>query len=263
MGTIQTLTPLRLVLSFFADPEGQNDQKPCSADRAWDGHSARDSPVDPTRPDCYCPMCSGRRGAPDTNTWLVCGYTGDFGVVAGTRDRDRIAEEAYEGLYRFAMSLSKCPSSAADLVQQTYLKWVKHRDRIRNPSKAKSWMFTTLYREFLGEMKRRDRVKYLEDREHDPEPQAEPIEAGRMLDGEMAMQALQRVSAPYRATLTLFYVEDLTYSEIAEVLAIPAGTVMSRIHRGRQLLKTEFARHSALGDPHPVTSSLTEVQNEI
>jgi RNA polymerase sigma factor (sigma-70 family) len=156
-----------------------------------------------------------------------------------------IAEEAYERLYRFALSLSKCPSDASDLVQQTYWKWAKHRDQIRSPGKARSWLFTTLYREFLKDLRRQDRVRYLEDRVQEGEIPDIGREAGSGLDGEMAMRALQQVPDPYRASLTLFYVEDMSYVDISNTLEIPPGTVMSRIYRGKQLLKKMFEQDEA------------------
>lgn len=157
-----------------------------------------------------------------------------------TLSLDPIAEEAYNGLYHFALSLSKSPTDASDLVHQTYWKWMKHRDRIRTPGKSRSWLFTTLYREFLRDLKRQDRVGYLEEQHLEEELMSPPLEAGSGLDGERAMQALQMVPDPYRASLALFYVDDFSYVEIAETLGIPPGTVMSRIYRGKQLLKKVF-----------------------
>ncbi len=160
------------------------------------------------------------------------------------------AEDAYEQLYRFALSLSKCSSAASDLVQQTYWKWLKYRGRIRNPAKTRSWLFTTLYREFLKEVRRGNRLRFLEDGEPERDIPSTQWDAGRSLDGEMAMQALQQVPDPYRASLSLFYVEDLSYMEIADVLDIAPGTVMSRIHRGKQFLKKAFDERDELGSPH-------------
>lgn len=154
-----------------------------------------------------------------------------------------ITEEAYEGLYRFAISLSKSPSDAADLVQQTYWKWIKQRDQIKDPSKSKSWLFTTLHREFLKEIRRKGRLSHLEDCKTPETLPAVQVDPGGGLDGELAMQALQQVPDPYRAALTLFYVEDFTYGEIATLLGIPPGTVMSRIHRGKGLLRKIFSQY--------------------
>ncbi|MEM7394319.1 MAG: RNA polymerase sigma factor [Verrucomicrobiota bacterium] len=147
------------------------------------------------------------------------------------------AEHHYDGLYRFALSLTKCEADAADIVQQTYLRWVKHQNQIRDMAKMKSWLFTTLYREFIRGLKKQSRLMYLEDEELEREMPATTQETGRAMDGKMAMEALQQVPPPFRAPLSLFYVQDFSYLEIAEVLNISKGTVMSRIYRGKQILK--------------------------
>ena len=101
-------------------------------------------------------------------------------------NQDQAAEVYYEGLYRFAFSLSKCASDAsdaADLVQQTFLAWMKHRDGINDLSKVKSWLFTTLYREFLRGLRKQQRMKYLEDEEIENASPDLTEHAGRKLDG--------------------------------------------------------------------------------
>ena len=159
-----------------------------------------------------------------------------------TLNQNEAAEAHYEALYRFALSLSKSESDAGDLVQQTFLQWMKNRSKILDQGKLKSWLFTTLYREFLRSLKRKERMNYVEDTalERDLPPVLE--DAGRTLDGQNAMIALQQVPDPFRAALTLFYVQDFSYAEIAEVLAISPGTVMSRIYRGKQILKETFKK---------------------
>ncbi|MCL4181469.1 MAG: sigma-70 family RNA polymerase sigma factor [Verrucomicrobia bacterium] len=64
-------------------------------------------------------------------------------------DYDAIVDQFYEGLYRFALGLSGKASDAADLTQETYHILLVKGDRIRDPNRVKSWLFTTLYREFL------------------------------------------------------------------------------------------------------------------
>ena len=60
-------------------------------------------------------------------------------------------------LYRFALSLSRRESDAADLTQQTFLLWAKKGHQLRDPGKVKTWLFTSLYREFLGRKRQQDR----------------------------------------------------------------------------------------------------------
>ena len=148
----------------------------------------------------------------------------------------QLVDRQYAPLFRFALSLSKSEAEAADLTQQTFFLWAAKGNQLRDRSKAKSWLFTTLYREFLG--RRRHEVRF---------PQVELAEAREdemsilpnvdALDGRAVLHALQRVEEPFRAALTLFYLEQLSYQEIAEVLDVPIGTVMSRLSRGKALLR--------------------------
>lgn len=150
------------------------------------------------------------------------------------------AEAYYPNLYRFALSLAKHESDAADLVQQTYWVWMKCRKKIRNPAGIRAWLFTTLYREFLRERRRGTRVEYRDGQLLDGEAgaPAPAADGARRLDGEWALNALRRVPEPHRAALALFYLEEYTYAEIATILDIAPGTVMSRIYRGKQILKS-------------------------
>ncbi|MDF7823260.1 RNA polymerase sigma factor [Pontiellaceae bacterium B12227] len=147
------------------------------------------------------------------------------------------AEAHYQSLYRFALSLARHPYDAEDLVHQTYLKWMKNRDKIRDKAKTKSWLFTTLHREFLHGQKSKARQTLVEADQLDRVAEKPGPDAGNKLDAEYAMNLMQQVPEPYRASLSLFYVQDFSYREIAEVLEIAPGTVMSRIYRGKQILK--------------------------
>jgi RNA polymerase sigma factor (sigma-70 family) len=144
----------------------------------------------------------------------------------------------YQPLYKFAWSLSKSESDAADLTQQTFLIWAEKGHMLRDPSKVKSWLFTSLYREFLRLNRRGKKVtgidqEILETR-HDPDL----VSSVRQLEGKEALEALDNLDSVYREPLILFYLQDLAYKEIAEVLDIPMGTVMSRLARGKAQLKS-------------------------
>jgi len=151
-------------------------------------------------------------------------------------DFQQLVDRQYAPLFRFALSLSKSEAEAADLTQQTFFLWAAKGNQLRDRSKAKSWLFTTLYREFLG--RRRHEVRF---------PQVELKEAREdemsilpnvdALDGRAVLHALQQVEEPFRAALTLFYLEQFSYQEIADVLKVPIGTVMSRLSRGKAQLR--------------------------
>src|SRR5438128_6921310 len=94
-------------------------------------------------------------------------------------DFQQLVDRQYAPLFRFALSLAKSEAEAADLTQQTFFLWASKGDQLRDRSKAKSWLFTTLYREFLG--RRRHEVRF---------PQVELDEAG-----EEQMSMLPNVDA--------------------------------------------------------------------
>jgi len=151
----------------------------------------------------------------------------------------------YPSLYRFALSLARSEADACDLAQQTFYVWAKKGHALREAAKAKSWLFTTLYREFLRGRRRGERMTALDTI---PENQLEEVtlepETVASMDGGVVMAALQEVDEIFRAPLTLFYLEELSYQEIAEALDVPAGTVMSRLSRGKAQLRARLATRS-------------------
>jgi RNA polymerase sigma-70 factor (ECF subfamily) len=150
---------------------------------------------------------------------------------------ENLVDTHYRALYRFGYSLSKNEHDASDLVQETFAIFAEKGDSIRDPSKAKPWLFTTLHRQFLKQTRKNQRM-----RPQDPStlanhaPSTDPTSA-RALDSASALDALLQVAEIYRAPLSLFYLRHFTYREIGEVLEIPIGTVMSRLARGKVELK--------------------------
>ncbi len=151
-------------------------------------------------------------------------------------DFQQLVDRQYVPLFRFALSLSKSEADAADLTQQTFFLWAAKGDQLRDRSKAKAWLFTTLYHEFLG--RRRHEVRFpkveLDDVHEDEMSISSNVNA---FDSAIVLQALREVEEPFRAPLTLFYLEQFSYQEIADILEVPIGTVMSRLSRGKALLR--------------------------
>ena len=145
---------------------------------------------------------------------------------------ERIVDLYYPSLYRFAFSLTRQESDACDLTQQTFYIWATKRHQLREEAKVKSWLFTTLHREFLRKTRRSIRFPETEIGEAEGElPQITPAGVA-MLDGKTIVAALGRVDLVFQAPVSLFYLEDYSYPEIANILEIPLGTVKSRISRG-------------------------------
>ncbi len=160
-------------------------------------------------------------------------------------DFEQLVRDHYQNLYRFGLSLARNPADAGDLTQQTFALWAEKGHQLRKREKVKSWLFTTLYREFLRSRRRNDRFPHLELEEAEREL---PTISARALDGVEAgevMDALARVDEAFRAPLSLFYISDHSYAEIAAILDVPMGTVMSRISRGKEQMRKVLAEWAA------------------
>ena len=168
-----------------------------------------------------------------------------------------LVDAHYQPLYRFAYSLAKNPDKASDLVQQTYCIWAQKGEQLKDRSKAKTWLFTTLYREFLAGARRSTKFPEtdLEDAEYHLESMEE--DTGRAIDAKRAVAVLNSLDETFRAPLALFFLQQHSYKEIAKVLDIPMGTVMSRISRGKDLLKKKM-RENLEQNANVVTMKMSE-----
>lgn len=154
---------------------------------------------------------------------------------------ERLVEAHYASLYRFGLSLCRSETEACDLVQQTFLLWATKGHQLRDPAKARSWLLTTLHREFLRARRHETRFPHHEMSEvADELPAIAPTMVNDM-DSDAVMRALLEVDEVFRVPLSLFYLEDMPYKEIAAFLDVPAGTVMSRLARGKAQLRELLA----------------------
>ena len=151
-------------------------------------------------------------------------------TIVGEVNFEQLVDAHYAALYRFGYSLAKNEMQAADLTQQTFYLWAAKGHQLRDTSKVKTWLFTTLYREFLGG--HRHEVRFpkvgLDDA---PEQVASAPSVHETIDAGLAVEALRELDDDYRTPLTLFYLKQFSYAQIAAVLNVPIGTVMSRLAR--------------------------------
>ena len=160
-----------------------------------------------------------------------------------------------DSLYRVALRLTGNPAEADDLVQETMLRAYRARDRFEPGTSIRAWTTTILRRVFLTgaiNAKRRglqndtDAGRPLDvARSRVQPPSDEPLDV-RSLGEELedaVKQALDRVPEVYRTSFFLSVVRRLSCEEIGEQLRVPAGTVMSRIHRARERLRGDLDRH--------------------
>ena len=144
----------------------------------------------------------------------------------------------YRDLYRFGFSLTGNEADAADLTQQTFYIWANKGHQLQKAASVKAWLFTTLHREFLKTCRRRDRFSSESVDECMEDLQNVPANCAERVDSRTLLRILGEIAEDFRAPLVLYYMEDLSYKEIADVLALPLGTVQSRIARAKiQLLR--------------------------
>jgi RNA polymerase sigma factor (sigma-70 family) len=157
-------------------------------------------------------------------------------------DFEKLVDQHQSSLYRFALSLARNESDACDLVQEAFCLWAaKGRHQLEDAAKVKGWLFTTLHREFLGRRRRLVRFPHQELAEVEEELPDVPPQLPTQPDWELVLDCLGQVDATFRGPVALFYLEDYSYNEIAEILEVPLGTVKSRIARGIAQLQRMFS----------------------
>ncbi|WP_426205440.1 RNA polymerase sigma factor [Pseudomonas sp. TWP3-1] len=148
---------------------------------------------------------------------------------------DEQLREIIPGMRRFALSLTRNSSSADDLVQASLERALSSWAGKRAEGDLRAWLFSILYRQFLDAHRRSRRyarmLEFFTGRD-DAEPSAE-----RTVIAQSTLQAFDRLPTEQRALLLMVSVEGLTYKEVAEILDVPTGTVMSRLSRARQALR--------------------------
>jgi len=162
---------------------------------------------------------------------------------------ESLVDRFYAPLYQFAFSLTRAEADACDLTQQTFTVWATKGHQLRDASKVKTWLFTTLHREFLNSRRRQARFPHLELEAAAVELPTVPPSAISRLDTAQVLDTLTQVDEVYQAAVALFYLQECSYNEMAEILDVPLGTVKSRLARGISQLQQLLARDIAAGQP--------------
>jgi RNA polymerase sigma-70 factor (ECF subfamily) len=147
-------------------------------------------------------------------------------------DFETLVGRFYGMLYQFAYALTRSEADACDLTQQTFYVWAEKGDQLRDHSKVKSWLFTSLHRAFLQSRRRQARFPHYELSTVDAELPPVSPPAINQLDASQVLEALRQLDEVFQAPIALFYLDDCPYKDIAEMLDVPLGTVKSRIARG-------------------------------
>jgi RNA polymerase sigma factor (sigma-70 family) len=156
---------------------------------------------------------------------------------------ENLVASYYQPLYQFAFSLTRDEPNACDLVQQTFCIWANKGHQLRDTTQVKTWLFTTLYRGFLSARRKETRFPHVELEDATSELPTVPSATINRLDTAQMLAALSQLDEMYQEPVALFYLQDCSYTEIAEVLGVPLGIVKSRLARGlarmQQLLAAE------------------------
>ena len=177
-----------------------------------------------------------------------------------TERRERIFEEEFmpqiDALYTFAYHLTYNEDDANDLVQDTYLKAYRFIDNYIEKTNAKAWLLKILKNAFINQYRKRTKQPTRVDYEevinfHEEEDTNYSSymdmreEMFQAMMGDEVTNAINALPVDFRVVLLLCDIEGFTYEEIAKIVDIPIGTVRSRLHRARNMLKVELRNYAA------------------
>ena len=152
---------------------------------------------------------------------------------------NRLIDAHYEAIYRYAYRLSGSAADAEDLTQDAFSKALARLSQLRDPERAKSWLFRILRNGYLHKVRddKRHRLIPLDAVGDLPE---RPPEELPDIDPARLQQALNKLEEAFRTPIILFYFEEFSYRDIAEQMDLPIGTVMSRLARGKAHLRAKL-----------------------
>ena len=183
----------------------------------------------------------------------------DLVLESATDRNDRFERDALvfmDQLYGAALRYTKNPEDARDLVQDTYLKAFNSFHQFEDGTNLRAWLYRVLTTTFINTYRKDQRRPQLASGELEDWQLAEAqshtsdlgksaeVEALENLPDSDIKRALQEIPEEFRIAVYLADVEGFSYKEIADIVEIPAGTVMSRLHRGRKLLREKLADYA-------------------
>ena len=161
-----------------------------------------------------------------------------MGLPAAQRTVQRLVDEHYAALYRYAYRLTGSADAAGDLTQETFCKAQAQWSQLRDPDRAKPWLFSILRNAYLHKL--RADIHHREVPLDDTAGMEEPIDSWPDIEPERLQAALNDLPEGFRTPLILFYFGEFSYRDIAEQMALPIGTVMSRLARAKAFLRNRL-----------------------
>jgi RNA polymerase sigma-70 factor (ECF subfamily) len=162
-----------------------------------------------------------------------------------------------DSLYNTAYRMARNPQDAEDLIQETYLKAYKYYDKFEEGTNFKAWLFKILKNTFINSYRKKQQAPRqgdfaeiedaFETQVSEEVRQQHKNPEDRMLEGVLdadIQRAIRSLPPDYRMAVLLADLEDLSYKEIASVLDVPVGTVMSRLYRGRKQLEACLLKYA-------------------
>jgi RNA polymerase sigma-70 factor (ECF subfamily) len=158
---------------------------------------------------------------------------------------DATGLEYLDGLYSYAMVLTRNPAEAEDLVQETYVRAMPAMNRLRSDSNVKGWLFKILRNAWLNHLRKRRTAAEIAWTDMEDGSEIDIVEPSKdsyqafvsKMEREQVQTAIQALSPKFREIILLREFEELSYDQIAGLLDCPVGTVMSRLARARSKLR--------------------------
>jgi RNA polymerase sigma factor (sigma-70 family) len=166
--------------------------------------------------------------------------------MSGRKDTQKLFEqevaEVMDFLYTVAYRMTYNQQDAQDLVQETVMRAYRYFDHFRQGTNFKAWIATVMRNLFINEYRKKMRAPHRVDFEKVKQfiPAQEEKSSQEEILNEKISYALQELPEELRAAVTLFYLEGFSYKEISQIMDIPLGTVMSRLHSARETLKKKL-----------------------
>lgn len=178
--------------------------------------------------------------------------------VSTPHDLEKGLVEMSPDLYSRALRLSRSPSVAEDLVQDTVERAIRFRSNFQSGTNLRAWLYQILFSVFVTRCRRarRERVA-LDVLSTDPCAWTLPAAFDEIHSTKLSpamARALNKLPAMFRDTITAVDLDDMSYKDAAERLGVPVGTVMSRLHRGRKLLAETMRAEGFVSEPTAIAA---------
>ena len=205
-----------------------------------------------------------------------------FSKLFGRKDHFTEFEELTlpfsELLFGAALRMTKDESKAEDLVQETYLRAYRFWHRFEKGTNLKAWLLRIQTNEFINRYRKNQREKavfdvhsyetavqkYADENVEDLPPEVRSHFLSRLM-GDEVVTALDNLPIDFRMVVLLVDINDLSYKEVAEILDCPVGTVMSRLHRARKMMRSNLFEYAVqegiISAPTPTSESITSMSD--